>query len=80
MDGGSAVLPFIRADLLFNQPSIVIGQSVSLSSFCTAPGLCILTPVGPDRVRVSGVLSCTPVSRAGGAPCDGFTWSFSWSS
>jgi hypothetical protein len=35
---------------------------------------------GPDRVRVLGVLSSNPVSRAGGAPCGGFTCSSSWSS
>src|SRR5262249_33748710 len=47
---------------------------------CTAPELCIFSQAGPERVRVPGVLSSTPISRAGGAPCGGFTWSSSWSS
>jgi len=42
--------------------------------------LCILSEAGPECVRVPGVLSFTPVSRRRGAPCDGFTWSSSWSS
>ena len=47
---------------------------------CTARQLSILTQAGPDSVRVPCVLSLTPVTRRRGAPCDGFTWSSSWSS
>ena len=47
---------------------------------CTARQLSILTQTGPDSVRVPCVLSLTPVTRRRGAPCDGFTWSSSWSS
>lgn len=52
-------------------------QPLLLAGEWSAPAFCILTQAGPDRARAPGVLSFTPVSRAGGAPCDGFTWAFS---